>query len=184
MVAFHPSRELQTLFDHAPIGLLLETFDGKILYANTALAHILGYSDVGALLRMNATSFYRDTSERAEILEQLKRREPRVNKEIVMMSRVGTPRRVLATFTLSEDFLSTTMLDVTQGPLYPSRIDRLNHAQLLELLDGVRDMLDVGQVELVYDCITRLLSSTIGSEEYHGLTMELALLTRRVDVQI
>jgi len=184
MTVFQPSRSLQTLFDRAPIGLLLETFEGKILYANMALAQILGYSDASALIGANATLFYRDASERNDILEYLKKRDLRINKEVVLVTRMGDLRRVLATFTLSEDFLSTTVLDVTQGRSYATQIDRLDHEQLLELLDGVRDMLESDQVEPVYDCITRLLSCTIGSEAYHQLTVELARLTGRVKVRI
>lgn len=184
MAVFQPSESLQTLFDRAPIGLLLETLEGQILYANLAMAQIFGYGEANALLGTDATLFYRDASERVDILEHLKKRDSRVNREVMLITRTGMLRRVLATFTLSEDYLSTTMLDITQGRSYAMPIDRLDHEQLLSLLDGVRDMLESDQIELVYDCITRLLSCTIGSEEYHQLTVELAQLTGRVRMRV
>lgn len=184
MIVFQPSQSLQTLFDCAPIGLLLETFGGKIMYANKALAHILEYPNADALSEANAALFYCDASERMDILEHLKKRESRINKDMLLVTRTGKLRRVLATFTLSEEFLSTTVLDISQGRAFASPLYRLSHEQLLELLDGVRDMVDGDQVELVYDCINRLLSCTIGSEEYHQLMMELARLTGRVRVRV
>ena len=65
-------------------------------------------------------------------------------------------------------------MDITEGRPSLSRVSRLSHEQLLDLLDGVRERMDTGEVEAVYGCITRLLDSNIGSDEYHRLTMELA----------
>ncbi len=39
------ARELYLLFERSPIGMYRSTEDGRFLYANPALARMLGYED-------------------------------------------------------------------------------------------------------------------------------------------
>ena len=54
----------RALFDGVPIGLYRSTPDGRLLDANPALVHMLGYPDRETLLAVNAAHLYVDPDER------------------------------------------------------------------------------------------------------------------------
>ncbi len=54
----------RTLFERIPLGLYRTTPDGKILDANPALWHILGYPDRKSLIKVNAKDLYIDPADR------------------------------------------------------------------------------------------------------------------------
>jgi PAS domain S-box-containing protein len=62
------STELDQLFDRSPIGMYRSTEDGRFLYANPALARLLGYS-VAELLALDiARDIYVDPAQRTEMI--------------------------------------------------------------------------------------------------------------------
>ena len=61
------------IFDRAPIGLFRSHVDGRILYANAALARMLGYPSVEALCAMNLDhDIYENAVDRARAIEKYK----------------------------------------------------------------------------------------------------------------
>jgi two-component system, cell cycle sensor histidine kinase and response regulator CckA len=65
------ARELYLLIDRSPIGMLRSTEQGRILYANPALARMLGYDSVEELLAANiSTDIYQDPAARARLLDE------------------------------------------------------------------------------------------------------------------
>ncbi|RME45670.1 MAG: PAS domain S-box protein [Chloroflexi bacterium] len=65
----------RALTERLPVGVYRTDIEGRILFANPALAHILGFESVEALMETepNALSFYVDPEERAHVLERLRR---------------------------------------------------------------------------------------------------------------
>ncbi|MBK9073108.1 MAG: response regulator [Myxococcales bacterium] len=63
--------DLRRLFAHAPIGIYRSTIDGRFLYANDALAAMLGYANAAELLalRMQA-DLYVDPRQRGPLVER------------------------------------------------------------------------------------------------------------------
>ncbi len=61
------------LFDELPIGLYRTSVEGDIIDANPALIKLLGAKDKDALLKMNASDFYVDRSERRQFEDILGR---------------------------------------------------------------------------------------------------------------
>ncbi len=69
------TRELRSLFDGIPIGLLRTTKTGRILDANPALAQIMNFPDRESLLRTNLAAFYVDPEDRARLMNLLESQE-------------------------------------------------------------------------------------------------------------
>lgn len=61
----------RSLFDGVPVGVYRTEPSGTIVAANRALADILGYADVGDLLRANASDLYADPAKRRELAAAL-----------------------------------------------------------------------------------------------------------------
>ncbi|MDQ3366459.1 MAG: response regulator [Myxococcota bacterium] len=68
-------RELYLLFERSPIGMYRSTEDGRFLYANPALARMLGYEDPAELLAINLiTHVYADPRERPALIAKYRER--------------------------------------------------------------------------------------------------------------
>jgi two-component system cell cycle sensor histidine kinase/response regulator CckA len=68
-------RELSRLFDRTPIGMFRSSESGRFLYANQALARMLGYGSVEQLLAVNLnTDVYRDPDARRRLLDEYRAR--------------------------------------------------------------------------------------------------------------
>jgi PAS domain S-box-containing protein len=64
-------RELYRLFDRSPIGMYRVTEQGRLVYANPALARMLGYGSVEELLAVDlSTDVYQDPEERARMIRE------------------------------------------------------------------------------------------------------------------
>ncbi len=59
-------RRYRDLFDRVPVGLYRTQPDGTVLDANPALAHMLGYSEVGELMRVNAMLVHASPDQREQ----------------------------------------------------------------------------------------------------------------------
>ncbi len=64
--------KFRTLAEQIPVGIYRTTEDGQLLYANPALATILGYNSVDELMTTNVRNFYISPLEREKIIESLK----------------------------------------------------------------------------------------------------------------
>jgi len=64
-------RELYRLFDRSPIGMFRSTESGRFVYANPALARLLGYASVEELLAINlSTDVYLEPGARQRLMEE------------------------------------------------------------------------------------------------------------------
>ena len=80
-------RRFETLFQGAPVGLVRSLPDGRMLAANAAAARIWGYSDVGALLSVNARELYADPEDRARLVAMIEHSE--VVQDFELLARRG-----------------------------------------------------------------------------------------------
>lgn len=68
----HPIPSADQILETAPIGFARSTPDGRLLYANPALASILGYDSANDLLSLEiAQDVYADYRQRTEVIERL-----------------------------------------------------------------------------------------------------------------
>lgn len=59
----------RSLFENVPVGLYRSTADGHVLYANQAVAGMLGLADVASLKKMRIPDLYEDPADRARLIE-------------------------------------------------------------------------------------------------------------------
>ncbi len=80
----------RNIFKHAPVGILQSTREGRLITANTALAHILGYDSVDELLHVNASALWLDVHEREDMWEKYEPRGYVGNIEVQWKKKDGT----------------------------------------------------------------------------------------------
>ena len=79
----------RTLAEQIPVGLYRITIDGRFLYANLALAKILGFSSVAELMQHNANDFYPSDNPRADIIERILKLSQPFNDEQKLIRKDG-----------------------------------------------------------------------------------------------
>ncbi|HRH38661.1 MAG TPA: PAS domain-containing protein, partial [Flavobacteriales bacterium] len=83
-------------------GVYRTTLDGRMIECNDALAHMLGYADREALLRLSARDLYPEPEDRDVFLKELMRHKKLVNHESVLRHRSGKNLHVLENVFLEE----------------------------------------------------------------------------------
>ena len=81
----------RSLIQGAVYGIYRTTADGRILDANPALAHMLGYDTVDALLAVNMNDVYRPAMQRQALIERYRREgNEALSTEVTWQRRDGT----------------------------------------------------------------------------------------------
>ena len=129
-------REHRQLLDAPLVGVMRTGTDGRIRFANRALAQMLGAPSPDALVGRTVLSLYRDPGQRPELVAQLGRVGRVENLELHLTRLDGAPLIVLCNLALDGDVISTVMMDVTslrQTAEERARLEeQLRHAQKLE----------------------------------------------------
>ena len=88
-------RELYRLFDRSPIGMYRSNVHGRFLYANPALARMLGYDSVEELLAVDLiTDVYVDPEARARLIREYRDKGVVDGIRVQWRTRDGRPRTV------------------------------------------------------------------------------------------
>ena len=105
------------LFERNLAGVYRTTTDGRILDCNDAFARMFGYGSPQELLKEHASSLYFDSSEREQMLEQLRLQRSVTNQEMRLRRRDGSPVWVLENATMLEGHetgvIEGTIIDIT-----------------------------------------------------------------------
>ncbi len=64
---------MRSLQENVPLAVYRSTLDGRIVYANPAMARMFGYDGIEELLRIPTDALYADASQRAQILSVLRK---------------------------------------------------------------------------------------------------------------
>ena len=146
-------RELCRLFDRSPIGMYRSTADGRFLYANAALARMLGYGSVEALLEINLNrDVYQDPEVRPRLIRDHRATGVLDGVRVDWRTRGGRPLRVQLFGHVSEDesgevSYDASVIDVTEA----EAAHRLLHEQREELERTARTLeLVVRQMPATY----------------------------------
>lgn len=102
--------QLETLFEHSPLGIGTASMDGDILTANDALAHIFGYANE-ELTEVNVMDFFPDKKEREMIMNRL------LKENTIQVPRLQLQRKDGSLFyaNLTESILTRGGKDVLLG---------------------------------------------------------------------
>ena len=129
-------REHRQLLDAPLVGVMRTDLDGRIRFANRALAQMLGASAPDALVGASVLSLYENPRQRADLVAQLGRVGRVENLELQLNRLDGAPLIVLSNLALDAGVISTVMMDVTslrQNAAERARLEeQLRHAQKLE----------------------------------------------------
>ncbi|HEY3055473.1 MAG TPA: EAL domain-containing protein [Thermoanaerobaculia bacterium] len=80
----------RNIFKHAPVGILQSTRKGRLITANTALAHILGYDSAEELMQVKARDLWLDSSDRVRVWDEYETRGYAGNLEVQWKKKDGT----------------------------------------------------------------------------------------------
>ncbi len=142
-------RELYRLFDRSPIGMYRANEDGRFLYANPALARMLGYGSVEELLAINLNrDVYEDPTARPRLIREYRARGVIDGVRVHWRTRDGHPRIVQLYGHIVEDeggetSFDASVVDITESEaasqqLHDQRAELERLARTLEMV--VRQM--------------------------------------------
>lgn len=86
---FERQKVEDALTDQLPVGVYRTTKDGKILYANPALADILGYDSVEKIKKLSVDDLYYDKQERGKMMVEWEKSKDAVSTEISLRTMDG-----------------------------------------------------------------------------------------------
>ena len=131
--------EFRNLSDHALIGIMRMKLSGEILYANHALAQMVGLASPDQLLSTKAGLYLKDPSQFAD-LPELFRVSPQIHdQEIDILSLQGQIHHVLYSASLQNDVVSATIIDITEREQAQAKLSSSEHRyrQLVDRMPGV-----------------------------------------------
>ena len=131
--------EFRNLSDYALIGVLRLNLSGEILYANQALAQMVGFATPGELLHIDAHIFTSPEVQFIPLLELLRNSNQLRNQEIDIRSQQGEIRHVLYSASLQNNIVSATLVDITEREEAKEKISNSEkrYRQLVEGMPGV-----------------------------------------------
>ena len=141
-------RNYRSIFNNATEGIFQATFEGKILSANKACAHLLGYDSPQNLMKALAHTekgLLFDAGERDNILSQIRQHEKATGIELQMPHREGRILWVSLNAHLSETPDSTSIIEGTLVDITERRqVERelaLVRKYLSNIIDSMPSML-------------------------------------------
>lgn len=102
----------RNLFDISMVGVYETDLDGRIIFANQAMADIFGY-EVPEKMKRKFLSLHKDRTERTKILERIKKDGMIRNFSLKSRASNGEIRDVLLSAVLEDNTISGTIVDIT-----------------------------------------------------------------------
>lgn len=103
----------QSLIENAPVGVYKATLDHEPLYANDAMADLLGYDSPSGFLANDPPAEFSDPSDRDEFHDRLQGEGHVENFETKLKTQNGRTVDVLLSGTLEDDVLKGYAIDIT-----------------------------------------------------------------------
>lgn len=107
-------RAYRLMAENALVGVYQSTVDGKVLYANPAIAKIFGAASVEEILLHSTQIRYKDPQRRVRLIEKLNETKQVQDIELEMLTVQGENITLLANMTLDGNILSGMLLDITK----------------------------------------------------------------------
>jgi len=102
------------LVDNSLVGIYKTNLNGDIIFANESLARIFKSESVEELKSQKIKDFYKNPSERKEIIQQLKKEGKMEQYELEMVSSTGETLNMLLSANLTGNIISGMLMDITQ----------------------------------------------------------------------
>jgi PAS domain S-box-containing protein len=107
-------KQFHDLVDNAVAGIIQSTPDGKILFANKALARMAGFDSVEKFMAAGALPRYKDPELRKEWIRKLKKKGRVDSFEAEMIDNKGIIGFGLSSSTFDGNIISTVSIDITE----------------------------------------------------------------------
>jgi len=124
----------KNLVDNALVGVFKTNLEGVILFVNNALARMLKYESPDQLMSLGALSIYKTASERANLIDSLKKTGKVNNFELEGVTKAGETRNLLISATIYRDIISEVMIDITERKKMEETI---KHQAYYDILTGL-----------------------------------------------
>ncbi|RKY84990.1 hypothetical protein DRQ09_07880 [candidate division KSB1 bacterium] len=82
-------KKYRNLINATPVGIYQTTIDGKIIFCNDSLVHMLGYDSAEELMKVPVINLYANREDRKNLLETLKHQDSVENYEILSVKKNG-----------------------------------------------------------------------------------------------
>ena len=128
--------EFRGLSDYALTGVLRMRFSGEILYANQALARMVGNDSPNELLHANVQDFMISPAQFAALPEMFQVSTQIRDQEIAIRGRQGQILRVLCSASLNQGVVSATVVDITERELAQEKLTA-SEKRYRQLVDGI-----------------------------------------------
>ncbi|MFH1231162.1 MAG: PAS domain S-box protein [Planctomycetota bacterium] len=107
-------KKYRELVANSLVGVYQCNLQGDVLFANEALAQLLGCGASEELIGTNALPFYKNPERRVEFVDELKKTGMVSNFEVELVSRTGLAKHVFLSATFDGRIISGMMLDITE----------------------------------------------------------------------
>jgi PAS domain S-box len=107
-------KNYRELVDNSLVGIYKTHLNGDIIFANESLARIFKSKSVEELKSKKIIDFYKNHSERKEIIHRLKKEGKLEQYELEMVSTTGETVNMLLSANLTGNIISGMLMDITQ----------------------------------------------------------------------
>ncbi len=140
-VLMHRSDSMENIDRNSPVGVFKSAVTGSVLYVNSGLVSMLGYSNEHELYNVQLSDVWASTSDRTDLLDQLRRNKTVNGFEVRWKRKNGSPFWVSLTATSQKDkdgnivFFEVVALDVDQKKKAEDDLKRLQ-SRLHDLVES------------------------------------------------
>jgi two-component system NtrC family sensor kinase len=120
-------RSFRTIIDTPLVGVVRNSLEGTILFANEAMARMLSAPSAEALRGRNIAEFYADPGFRGVMPRLLERDGKITNQEVVLRTPEGPPRTVLVNVARDGESLVGIAVDISDLKEGAAQRERLEH---------------------------------------------------------
>lgn len=128
----------RSFVDNALVGVYKSTLDGKIIYANEALATMFEFDSPEEMMKQGALSLYKNEADRELFLTSIKKTGKINYYEVELLTKKGKPKNVLISATLTGNILSGMIMDITERKNMEKAL-RENIEKLRRLMENTVD---------------------------------------------
>ncbi len=180
---FESEEKYRTLTDQLPLGIYRTSASGQILFANPALAKILGFNSIEELMKVSSVEFYVNPGLRNSLLAEGKGKKHGKTAEYSVRRKNGTIIWVRDTFRIHVDdlgeieYLDGILEDFTEKKLLQ---EKLKQSQKLEALGTLAGGIahDFNNLLMTTQLYTELALKNIDPSSFEAVNLNKVIATQ------